>query len=49
MQTFYTTTLRELYGDELAPVVHQRLRELIHRYRGQIPQPENSSLTERDS
>ncbi len=49
MQTFYTTTLRELYGDVLAPVVQQRLRQLIHRYRGRIPKPQTSSLTERDS
>ncbi|MFZ5883392.1 MAG: sugar phosphorylase [Chloroflexota bacterium] len=49
MQTFYTTTLRELYGDELAPAVSERLRELINRYRGRIPKPEKSSLTERDA
>ncbi|GAB4455288.1 MAG: alpha-amylase family glycosyl hydrolase [Anaerolineales bacterium] len=49
MQTFYTTTLRELYGDELTPVVNERLQELIHRYRGRIPKPQTSSLTERDS
>ncbi|MBI4760488.1 MAG: sugar phosphorylase [Chloroflexi bacterium] len=49
MQTFYTTTLQELYGAELAPLVNQRLQKLINRYRGRIPQPEHSSLTERDS
>lgn len=49
MQTFYTTTLQELYGAELAPLVNERLQKLINRYRGRIPQPEHSSLTERDS
>lgn len=49
MQTFYTTTLDKLYGSEQAPAVHERLLEIISRYRGRIPQPEDSPLTERDS
>ncbi|HSQ39021.1 MAG TPA: alpha-amylase family glycosyl hydrolase, partial [Anaerolineales bacterium] len=49
MQTFYTTTLDKLYGSEQVPAVQNRLLELISRYRGRIPKPEDSSLTERDS
>lgn len=49
MQTFYTTTLAELYGSERALAVHARLQELVNRYRGRIPKPQNPSLTERDS
>lgn len=49
MRTFYTTTLQELYGSERAPLVHQRLQALIERYRGRIPAPEDSSLSERDA
>jgi glucosylglycerate phosphorylase len=49
MQTFYTTYLKELYGDEVIPAVNARLRELVNRYRGQVPKPDVSSLSESDS
>jgi glucosylglycerate phosphorylase len=49
MQTFYTTTLDELYGSEQAPAVSGRLLALIEHYRGRIPKPDVSSLSERDS
>ncbi len=49
MQTFYTTTLEKLYGSEKAPAVNARLQELVNRYRGRIPKPDDPSLSERDS
>jgi glucosylglycerate phosphorylase len=49
MQTFYTTTLTELYGAEHAAKIHDRLLTLIERYRGRIPQPADPALTEKDS
>jgi glucosylglycerate phosphorylase len=49
MQTFYTTTLIELYGAEHAVEIHDRLLKLIERYRGRIPQPADPALTEKDS
>lgn len=49
MQTFYTTTLAKLYGSERASAVHERLLDLINRYRGRIPKPDDPSLSERDS
>ncbi len=49
MDSFYTTHLAPLYGSERASAVHERLLELVNRYRGRIQKPENSSLTERDS
>ncbi|MDP1546173.1 MAG: alpha-amylase family glycosyl hydrolase [Anaerolineales bacterium] len=49
MQTFYTTTLTELYGAERTAEIHDRLLMLIERYRGRIPQPVDPSLTEKDS
>lgn len=49
MQTFYTTTLEKLYGSEKAAAVNVRFQELINRYRGRIPKPDDSSLSERDS
>jgi len=49
MQTFYTTTLTQLYGSEQASSVNGRLLKLIEQYRGRIPKPPDPSLTERDS
>ncbi len=49
MQTFYTTTLTELYGAEHATEIHDRLLKLIERYRGRIPRPADPALTEKDS
>jgi glycosidase len=49
MQTFYTTTLTQLYGSEHASTVQGRLLELVNRYRGRIPRPADPSLSERDS
>jgi glucosylglycerate phosphorylase len=49
MNTFYTIHLNHLYGEELAPSVEERLRNLADHYRGRIPKPSDSSLTERDS
>lgn len=49
MQTFYTTTLAQLYGSERASAIHERLLDLLNRYRGRIPKPDDPSLTERDS
>lgn len=48
-QTFYTTTLAQLYGSERAVSVGEQLRQLIERYRGRIAPPAASSLTERDA
>jgi len=47
--TFYTTELKRIYKTELAASVEQRLRNLVHSYRGRIQVPAASSLTERDS
>lgn len=49
MQTFYTTTLTQLYGSERASAIHERLLKLLNRYRGRIPKPPDPSLSERDS
>lgn len=49
MQTFYTTTLTELYGAEHAAEINIRLLALIERYRGRIPSPADPALTEKDS
>jgi sucrose phosphorylase len=49
MQTFYTTTLTELYGAERAAEINERLLNLIEHYRGRIPQPVTPSLIEKDT
>ena len=49
VQTFYTTELNTLYGPKKAPQVEARLRNLIQQYRGRIPIPPETSLSERDS
>jgi glycosidase len=49
MQPFYTTQLASLYGAELAARVTPCLQNLIERYRGRIPIPVETSLSERDS
>ncbi|HXF85695.1 MAG TPA: sugar phosphorylase [Anaerolineales bacterium] len=49
MDTFYTTYLATLYGSERAAVLGARLQELLNRYRGRIPQPAHSSLSEHDA
>jgi sucrose phosphorylase len=45
----YTTLLAPIYGTELATQVAPRLKELVERYRGQIPIPAFRSLSERDA
>jgi sucrose phosphorylase len=47
--TFYTTLLTRIYGAQLAPEVESRLRNLLDLYRGGIPLPADSALSERDS
>jgi len=49
MQTFYTTLLKEIYETEIAEKVAPRLMELVESYREKIPQPDDISLSERDS
>ncbi|MFZ2096910.1 MAG: sugar phosphorylase [Anaerolineales bacterium] len=48
-QTFYTTELTTLYGPALASQVEARLKNLLQLYRGRIPTPLASTLSERDS
>ena len=49
MNTFYTIYLNLLYGERLAPEIEIRLRNLVEKYRGQIPKPADPSLSELDS
>lgn len=49
MQTFYTTLLAQIYGAEHSVGIEARLKELIEGYRGRIPKPVDTSLSERDS
>lgn len=49
MQTFYTTLLKEIYKTEIAGQTEQRLINLVESYRGNIPQPSDVNLSERDS
>lgn len=49
MQTFYTTLLTQIYGEESAEQVEPRLMALVDRYRGRIAKPYHTSLNERDS
>jgi glycosidase len=48
-QTFYTTELTTLYGPALASQVEVRVKNLLQLYRGRIPAPLASTLSERDS
>jgi glucosylglycerate phosphorylase len=48
-QTFYTTYLTQIYGPELTARVDQQIRNLIVRYRGRIPAPNQTVLSERDA
>ena len=48
-RTFYTTILTRIYEAGLAVSVEARLQVLIERYRGHIPVPAETSLSERDS
>jgi glucosylglycerate phosphorylase len=47
--TFYTTKLVHIYGPILAAQVESRLKGLVERYRGHIPAPAETSLSENDS
>lgn len=47
--SFYTTQLSFIYGAELGTQVAPRLLGLIDRYRGRIPKPAKTSLSEHDS
>jgi len=49
LQPFYTTQLTILYGAEMAAQVAVRLDELVAHYRGQIPLPAETALSERDA
>jgi glucosylglycerate phosphorylase len=49
LQSFCTTQLTTLYGEELAVRVASHLNDLVEHYRGRIPIPAGISLSERDS
>ena len=49
MFTRYTTKLIHIYDADLALQVARRLHELVERYRGRIPAPVDTALSERDS
>jgi glucosylglycerate phosphorylase len=49
VSTFYTTKLNQIYNADLVVKVSPRLQNLVEQYRGRIPIPANSSITERDS
>jgi glycosidase len=49
VQTFYTTELTSLYGPRLASQVEVRIENLLQYYRGRIPAPKDSSLSQKDS
>jgi glucosylglycerate phosphorylase len=48
-QTFYTTELTNIYGAKLAAQVEPRLLNLVEGYRGRIPTPVETPLSEGDS
>ncbi len=48
-QSFFTTQLITLYGEETAARVVPRLHHLIEHHRGRIPPPAETSLSERDA
>jgi sucrose phosphorylase len=45
----FTPSLARLYGPELSITVERRLQNLVQRYRGRIPTPADSTLSERDA
>jgi sucrose phosphorylase len=47
LQSFYTTQLSILYGPELAAQVVIKLDRLVAHYRGRIPTPKETSISER--
>ena len=47
--SFYTTQLTRIYGVDVATQVAPQLCSLVERYRGRIPSPPVTSLTEKDS
>lgn len=49
MNTFYTTFLARLYGEQAAVEIEPRLQQMLQQYRGTIPRPADSSLSERDA
>ena len=49
LQSFYTTQLNILYGAETAARTAARLDDLVAQYRGQIPTPPVTSLSEADT
>ena len=49
MQTFYTTLLTQIYGEEFATHIEPRLIGLVERYRSRIAKPYTALLSERDS
>jgi len=49
VQTGYLKELELLYGKSLARRILPRFKQLVERYRGRIPVPARTSLSERDS
>jgi len=49
MLPFYTTQLTRIYGVDLSVQVAHHLQDLVEKYRGRIPIPAKTSLSERDS
>jgi hypothetical protein len=49
MSSFYIILLTRIYGAELAAQAEPRLQALLQRYRGRIPPPAETSLSERDT
>lgn len=49
MLTCYTTQLTQIYGKHLADQVTPRLTQLIDQYRGRIPIPAETALSEHDA
>src|ERR1700690_3920529 len=49
MSSFYIILLTQIYGVEIAAQVEASLQRLVERYRGRIPPPTDSTLSERDS
>lgn len=49
MLTFYTTKLSLIYNPDIVVQVEARLQNLVEQYRGHIPTPAETSLSERDA
>jgi glycosidase len=47
--TFYTTKLSLIYNPDIVVQVEARLQNLVEQYRGHIPTPAETSLSERDA